>query len=271
MVKPAPLTIFFFLLLKCGNLFGQEDVWDVYMAKYEKGAGTTVLNMSLKAHAPFIQFPFLVITGVGSPIWNNGLPGQKDFQKLYAISDSVKQALGNSASSILAGTFTYNGERLDFYYVSDTIGLREKLIYCYQKNAGDLIPVVRIKADEKWENYLQFLYPNEETQEYMSNEKILLKLNSAGDDLTKERKVDHWLYFSSENDRKCFIQYATQLNFAIESHDKIDRGTLPYQLQISRIEKLEISSISQLTLALRKQAILCKGEYDGWEIFVITK
>ncbi len=51
--------------------------------------------------------------------------------------------------------------------------------------------------------------------------------------------------------------------------EKTDKTDKPYKLQISRIDKVDISSISKLTLELRKQAVHCNGEYDGWETFLV--
>jgi hypothetical protein len=81
--------------------------------------------------------------------------------------------------------------------------------------------------------------------------------------------VDHWIYFSTEADRNCFIRYATQDNFKVESKDKDSNLKLPFKLQLSRTDKVDLSSISKLTLELRRQAKKCNGDYDGWETFVV--
>lgn len=111
-------------------LFAQEkENWDTYMAQYEKGAGTTLLNMSLKKIAPVKDLSFALITGVKftdcSP---EGFPSKKEFGNLYIISDSVKARVDRVVKNNMVGTFTYQGERLDYFYVADTAGLRQQLI-----------------------------------------------------------------------------------------------------------------------------------------------
>jgi hypothetical protein len=128
---------------------------------------------------------------------------------------------------------------------------------------------ITLKNDVGWEAYLTFLYPNEETYDFMTNEKVILHLTKEGDDLSEPRQVDHWLYFQSEVDRDKFISYALKEKYKIESKKIVPNTKLKYQLQISRIDNVGINSISKITLELRKKAKDLNGEYDGWETFVI--
>ena len=102
----------------------------------------------------------------------------------------------------------------------------------------------------------------------MSNEKVLAKLQEAGDKLDKERLVDHWFYFSNAKSRNSFILYAKAKGFKIESKEMRD-GAKPFQLHISRVDKVDLPSISKLTLELRREARKYDGDYDGWEAFVV--
>lgn len=253
-------------------MLAQPEKWDVYTASYEKGVGSVIINLSAKNYAPVNSLPYLVITGVkfkGCTV--DGFPDKDAFIQLYAISDSIKAAIGGSVKNNMVGTFTYQCSRKDYYYVSDTTGLRILLDNVFRKYFKVYEAIINIKEDRKWEIYRTGLYPNEITLEFMANDKVLSKLTEAGDKLEKERKVDHWIYFSSENDRDCFINYVIQKNFKIENKDKVSNGMRPYKLQISRVDKVDIGSISRNTLNLRKEAAKCHGEYDGWETFVIKE
>ena len=59
--------------------------------------------------------------------------------------------------------------------------------------------------------------------------------------------------------------------FKIESESKTKDKNYPYQLQISRIDFVDMESINNITIKLRKKANELNGEYDGWETFVITE
>lgn len=239
------------------------------MARYPKGPGSTMLNMQLKREAPLKAFPYLLKTGVAfKDCTDEGMPTQAMFSTLYIIADSVKSVLAGR-STIPAGTFTYQCSRYDYYYVKDTVGIREQLNAMYAKSFPGYEPLVMLREDKDWEAYLQFLYPNDETLEYMSNQKVVAKLIEAGDQLQQARQTDHWIYFATEKDRECFIAYAQKNGFKIEGKEKVGNVLQPYKLQISRADKVDLVSISKLTIVLRKEASKCGGQYDGWETFVI--
>ncbi len=107
--------------------------------------------------------------------------------------------------------------------------------------------------------------------EFIQNQKVIAKLFEAGDKLEKPRQVDHWIYFSSEKDRECFIGYAVQNKFKIERKEKTGNKTNDLKLQISRTDKVDMKSITSITMLLRKEAAKCNGHYDGWETFVIKQ
>ncbi len=142
----------------------QDGNWEVYMAQYEKGVGSTVVDFSLKATAPRANLPFVVITGVAFKDCNtDGMPTKKEFETLYKIADSVGIIINSKGSNTMAGTFTYQCQRLDYYYVSDTNGVRQSLQEMYKRHFENYEPYINMRIHEQWESYLQFLYPNEET------------------------------------------------------------------------------------------------------------
>lgn len=257
-------------LFVSSTLVAQEENWEVYLAQYEKGPGSTIVKMGIRGTAPDKSFPFLFSAGVKfTECGSEGLPVSSEFETLNRISDSIVATVNRLIKNIIVGTFTYQCERRDYFYVSDTAGLRQYLINLISKHFPGYTPAFNIKPDKDWEAYLQFLYPNEETMEYIKNEKVLTHLQNSGDKLEKARQVDHWVYFKTDADRNCFIQYATRNHFKIESKEKQNDLKLPYKLQLSRTDKIDLPSISKITLELERQARKCNGDYDGWETVVI--
>ena len=260
------------LLIQALVSFSQEDIWDVYMAQYEKGRGSTVINMSLKENAPMKQYPYLLKTGVRLiKCSEDGLPTQEELNVLNRISDRIKSIIDSNIKNIPTATFSYQCERIDYYYIFDTMEIRKHLESTYQQEFPDYKYSINFRYDKNWDAYLMFLYPNEETYEYMNNEKVILNLTKAGDNLSKPRQVDHWLYFKTEADRNKFIPYVLKEKYKVESKKISKDSKLKYQLQISRIDYVDIVSISKITIELRKKAKDLNGEYDGWETFVIVE
>lgn len=268
LMKPAITT----LIVVCMGVVAksQHTGWDVYLAQYDDGVGSTTLNMDLIHTAPVKALPFVVVTGVTvKECPEDGLPSKLD--DLYKISDDVNQLISSLTKIESVGTFMCQCERLQYIYVADTSNIRDRLTNLYRDKYGSYAYYIDIEPDPEWEAYLTFLYPNEETLEYMSNIDVVEQLEAAGDKPKKSRLVDHWLYFKSTADRDAFVKYAKQENFKVERTDFLNNSELPYQLHISRVDPVDIQTISALTLALRKKAWEFNGKYDGWESVVVKK
>jgi hypothetical protein len=259
------------LLLAVSGIWAQTGDWDTYLARYEKGPGSTMVNMGLKATVPDSTHPFLFAAGVKfRNCTNEGLPAPTSFISLTRISDSVVALMGRLSSSILTGTFSYQCERKDYFYVTDTTGLKQAVTNMLRTVFPDYTPAFLIKEDKKWDAYLHFLYPNDETREYMANQKIIMRLQKAGDKPEIPRTIDHFLLFKSSADRDCFIYKAISQHFKIVS---TENGLTPsdFKLHISRTDNLDLAAVNKLTLWLKNEAKKCKGNYDGWETAITRK
>lgn len=266
---------FLFISFSVSVVQAQElmDDWDTYMASYKNGAGSVLLNLALKEKAPMANYTYVVITGVkAKDCGKDGFPTSQEFQTLYKISDDVNDLIEKKKRRILAGTFTYQCERTDYFYVNDTVLLRKYLTDYYRTYYPQYGYIIQIQEDKNWSRYLKFLYPNEETKESMANQKVILQLTKSGDKLTKERRIDHWLYFKTEDDRRNFFIKIADQKFLVEKMDLMKDGrTHPYSLQMYRTDIPELSGITRLTLYLNKEAAKYNGQYDGWETVVIKE
>ncbi|MCF6405650.1 DUF695 domain-containing protein [Chitinophaga filiformis] len=250
------------------SLKAQKANFGAYKAQYDQGAGSTIFDKGLKQTAPVSGFPFVLITGVKFKDCANGIPTENELSHLYTISDSVYATVTTLVKNIMAGTFTYQCERLEYYYVADTTQIRDRLISLFKKHFNSYEPYINIKLDKDWDAYLKFLYPNEETLEYTQNEKILMTLEKQGDKLDKARRVDHWIGFTSESDMECFISYTAKQGFKTVTKGRDTKSEL-FKLQIFRTDKVDLPSISKITTELRKEAKKCNGVYDGWKTTVV--
>jgi hypothetical protein len=249
---------------------GQNDEWATYMADYEGKPGSILVDLGLKKTAPLAKYPYLLVTGVKfTNCREDGLPQKSEFEKLYAVSDAVEAKLKSFKAFVMAGTFTCDCERLDYFYVSDTTDLRNRLTALYGSKFKSYSHYTSIKPDKNWAAYLEFLYPNDLNLESIRNQAVLSQLIESGDKLVEPRVIQHWAYFSNTTDRNCFMAYVKSLGFKVESTGKGDGSGLSYFLQFSRNDAVDLIPLSKLTLDLRLQAEKCKGDYDGWECEVI--
>lgn len=266
------LTIFM-LFSNANAQITEEGAWDAYMASYGEGkAGSTVLRMDLIEAAPFKEYPKVLITGVAyeSPR-EDGFPDEKTFEILYEINDQLEAFLTKEFEVVHVGSFTCDNERLCYFYIKDDKRLEQKLKRFYKTNFPDFKSYINIKEDPTWETYTRFLYPNEETLSYMYDMSVVRALIEAGDELTEQRRVDHWLWFEKEEDLKAFIPKAEAIGYTVEGFKKVEEKENLYSIQIWKEELPDQNTIYSITSNLRTLAKACNGDYDGWETFVVKK
>lgn len=257
-------------LISVIQLFAQQDAWDVYIADYDGKPGSTVLNMSIYDRTPIKSMPYIVITGLNpKEVDGSGFPTKSEFEVQYPFTDSLGVFMDKLVKNEMVGTFTSEGERLHYFYVSDTTGIRKSLITFYKKRFKKYTYYLNIKPDAEWKAYREFLYPNEFTREYMGNEKVIMQLMDSGDQLHKERPIDFWAYFKTDADRSKFIDFVTDKGFEITKEDKDRSLDLPYSVQFTKDMAINIMDFTTLTLELRKKAAELNGDYDGWESVVV--
>jgi uncharacterized protein YaaR (DUF327 family) len=65
------------------------------------------------------------------------------------------------------------------------------------------------------EHYFDFLYPSPDEHQRMMNKRVIRNLQNAGDNLNKERMVDHFLYFKNKQDMNAYISEIEKQNFQV--------------------------------------------------------
>lgn len=266
------LLPFLFLFAITCSLHAQPDEWDTYIARHEKGPGSTLVNMSLKRTGPDSLRGWLFAAGVKfKNCTKEGLPAPDAFLSLTRISDSVIAVMERTCRPVLAGTFTYQCERKDYFYVPDTSGLQQAVDTMLHQQFPGYTPVYIIRRDPKWEAYLNFLYPNEETLDFIRNQKTVMRLLKAGDINNTPRPVDHFLRFKTEKDREGFIYAAIGRKYTIVSKNTDSLHTYPYRLHILRTDPITLSVINKITRDLKNEAIRFKGIYEAWETIIMRK
>lgn len=246
-----------------------EEDWDFYFSNVDDIIGSFYVDLGLAQVAPLTDKPNLVWVSVNM---NNpredGLSSTEEFDTLSAIEDRLQEFIISKHNSTYAGRLTTDGRRDFYFYLGDTT-LYDKTISesmvafpTYSFDFG-------IKKDNKWEQYFNFMYPNPRQFQSIQNRRVIDNLEKNGDPLTKSRKVDHWIYFKTNNDRVDFIKKIEHLQFDIVSgNEKTSFGEFPFKLHISRFDKVDLDSVDEYVLELWEFANECNGDYDGWETSV---
>jgi len=266
MKKWLPFPILIFLTVS----INAQDEWESYLIEKEKGLMAISANLRYKYERP--NYKHLLIVGTHTTkCLKNGYPNANGLEDLYTFSDSIARIVDGLTKNRLAGIITYQCAGFDIFYVKDSIDLRNKITDQINKNFNNSKTYLKLTEDKKWKYYYESLYPNDDSYDFFINNDFLTDLVYNGDDLTTPRIVTHWFYFLRDKRRQKFIDKISALDFKIDSTSYVKKRSYPYELQISRKDSINPSSISKLTKTLTDFAQLLRAEYDGWSADLITK
>lgn len=264
MMNLAKLISAVLLLTCCENAFAQaEDHWESYIAAYPKGAATTSVNMSLKEKAPVKEQRFLLISSVTFSPCENGLPTPAAQETLEGMDDALERQVSFLGKTTFTGTRTQNCERLNYFYVGDSMDVRLSLQIFYKDNFPTSQYTITIREDAEWKTYLDSLYPNELVQVQLKTTKILQSLTAPG----KEHLVFYAYLFPDEKSRKAFAAQMKQEGFQIALPEKkADNPARPLPVILTKNAIPNAQTISGMVLYLRKKVTEYGGAEDTWGV-----
>lgn len=236
--------------------------WGFYYTQIDTTPASIRLNLGLAEIAPINDFKYRTWFSIKllSPS-ENGLVTNEEFQKICEIEDAISEIL-EQHGAIMVGAVKNNGTA-DLYFYSPHVSNYEELINSVMLNYKDYLYALDIKEDAEWSAYFEYLYPTEYEMQTIQNRKVLMELDQLGDNPEKERMVDHWIYFRTENDRARFIETVKPLGYTVLSEERVD-GDYPYQLHIARMNNTVWANVDGYVWELVTLAKEHNGIYDGW-------
>ena len=171
--------------------------WNFYMCRVDDKPASIRLNLALSNIAPVEDYKhrISIFIKMNNPT-DDGLSSNEEYPMLCDIEDEVIDRL-ETLENIFAGTVKTQG-RLEFYVFTKNPEKSEELC----KEAFKKFPNYQWKSyideDREWDFYFDFLYPDVYSYHAIMNRSVIENLTNQGDNLEKEREIDHWLYFSSE-------------------------------------------------------------------------
>ncbi|HYH13812.1 MAG TPA: DUF695 domain-containing protein [Flavisolibacter sp.] len=246
-----------------------KQEWDFYFSTVDDSIGSFYIDLGLASIAPISDRPFLVWISLQMNCpREDGLSSNEEFETLRTIEDRLQDFMVAKHKAIYTGRLTTDGRRDFYFYLGDTT-LHDKTIseamVAFPTYAFD----VGIKEDNQWEQYLGFMYPSDREWQSIQNRRVIDNLKEHGDPLTKARPVDHWIFFKTAADKEKFLSKISDEGFTVVANDyDTALGETPYQLQLSRVDKVDHKSVDDYVLHLWQLAEESEGEYNGWETSV---
>jgi len=143
-----------------------EKDWFSFVGEFDKTVGKMDVNVSLRKKAPMLTQPFLVMTSMKmNKSTTDGLDSDEELPTLLKFSKQVELIVKAKDTYSYAGNFTHEGVRINYFYVSDTIGLRQAFTKMYADQFPEYSLGLNLKEDKKWQTYFEFLFPGEDAIE----------------------------------------------------------------------------------------------------------
>ena len=238
--------------------------WKSYFCNVNGELASIALDLSLRDAIPMPDRPWLLWVWVylKSPR-PDGLSDTSEFPTICQIEDELTRQIGDLCSGIYAGRITTQGRRELYFYGASRDKFKKAV-----KSAMSGFPAYKYDFNSQhepdWNQYLNVLWPSEESLQRMGNMDVLGVLAQHGDNPALPRDVTHWIYFATPADRDRFTSIARDLGYAIREYER-EHGDRPHALAITRNQSIRPAEIDAAVLELFRLAKQHNAEYDGWE------
>ena len=242
--------------------------WDFFMCRIEGVPASIRTNLALIDVAPLEgltqRLQFCIKMKNPTP---EGFPSNEEYPILCDIEDAIGEK-AEAIGAVLVSVIKSEGV-LELWFYCDNA---ETLVETCQKTLGSFEGYLYQDfsvEDPKWEDYFDFLYPDEFSYQTMQNRKVLMQLEKNGDKMEVPREIDHFIYFKEAAQQQAFAKEAEAKGFKVRFNDdefveerKAEGKEYPYMVEATREDSpLDINDIVWDLLEL---ASPFEGEYDGW-------
>lgn len=140
----------------------QERDWITFPGNFGGSPGVIDVNTSFNKKGVDHKKQFLVMTALQmqNPS-KNGLNSKAELPILLKFTNSAKELLTKITAFVYVGNFAHEGVRISYFYVPDTIGLRQKFTLMYAKDYPSYTLGLTMKYEKNWQTYFEFLYPGD--------------------------------------------------------------------------------------------------------------
>lgn len=242
------------------------DQWATYLCNVNGELASILLNTALiddqpsRAKSQLLWVWVYLVDPRG-----DGLTNDVEAALLYKIEDKLASALTYSCSAVLGGRITTLGRREFYFY-----GVHGKSFEESVRKVMLEYPEYRFALDQQrdpqWRQYLDVLYPSPEQFQSISNQDVLESLKKNGDDHSIVRKVQHWAFFPTDDQRQGFLNTVLTEGFTLDSEFSA-KSDNPFAICLHKDQSVVPERIDESTLLLFRLCEKWGGTYDGWETF----
>ncbi len=152
-----------------------------------------------------------------------------------------------------------------YFYSLNSKNLQQE-VYAYVQQNG-LKYEGGVVKDTRWDFYRGNLEPSEVEYLMIESLKIVYMLEQEGDDVSKEREVEHYVMFDTQTQMQRFAESAKELGF--EFKDEISGDECQYGVALIKKHNLEYKVLSQTIKSLCTLSNKEHGSYELWSTTLV--
>ena len=175
--------------------------WDFYHSKVDHKPAYIFFDLEISKEVDLSEYTYMAYVRLYLLAPNgDGLSTNEEYENLCDIEDSLENKLIENKSAYV-GRNTSDGCRDFYFYIIDPSDWQQKVKLVmndfpdYEYDAGE-------REDKNWDTYFNFIYPSTRDWETIKSRHVCDDLTKEGDLLTKEREIDHWIYFKNVLNRE---------------------------------------------------------------------
>lgn len=213
------------------------------------------VEMELIDEAPQIERPWLLWLFVKS---ENPLD-----ESFTGFADDLKHTLHEAMGALFAGSVTKEGWVELYFYASEAKRF-ENISSEVMARHGGFAYERGVSKDTKWEMYLERLYPDAYALLRIQNRHTIEALAEAGDELSIEREVEHYLFFQTRSSMERAVASLSAHGFALKEEVNDGESDHAYGAVVVKTESVLPEQVEETTALLFDAALEQHGYYEGW-------
>jgi len=235
---------------------------EYYINSADESLSKTEVEMDYISVAPDKSAPWMLWAFVKLSECEDGLfVAENEVEKLEAFVSELTTKLSQEIEAGLVGK-KYEDGWLELYYYAPTAKRFQNIVSAVTQS--QFMVDSGSSKDAKWEHYLYNLYPNELMLQQIQSRYIIEELQEAGDDLSQEREVEHYLAFFTESNANRAIAILEGHGFTHKGISYDPQDDHGYTLVMSKVHTIDATILEDIAFELITTAQEEHGHYSGW-------
>jgi len=188
-----------------------------------------------------------------------------DFEEYLETKESLIISLESQDRAKYVGSRIVDGWNELYFYAKDSKtldGIVSKILttsnYIYESN---------VVKDTRWDFHYKNLCPSELELAHIQSEKVIFLLEEEGDDLEKQRVVEHYVSFELPTQKNRFLNTLNIDGFSFK--DDISTQEFEYGVALEKTHNVTRDEVKNIVEELFKEVKKFQGYYEGWSTALV--